>query len=114
MGEMADMALEAAFEFDPLDLALMYEEDKITFGYRPRRARSLTCKYCGTDNLYWRNIGTFADPRWRLHTAAGKLHNCLVQLPPARSLPNYVQQAATTPHYLRWAQGLRYNLQKVK
>ena len=59
MGEMAEMY---DLDFD------VGEDDP---GYQPA---SLSCKYCGKDDLYW--FQDWDTDKWRLVTKEGHAHKC--------------------------------------
>ena len=65
MGEMADYALDLAFDYEVLDTSLNYERENET-GY--------TCKYCGEGFLRWTHI---EGKGWRLfNPRTNKVHTC--------------------------------------
>lgn len=71
MGDGADDALDLCFD--------MWEEagnEQLCDGFEPSQGRTVRCRYCGKEGLYWIKIGE-SQHKWRLYDAdRGEIHTC--------------------------------------
>lgn len=85
MGEMADLLIDSMFDEDEHGLCgmdnLMYFEESNSFIGPGRIKKGVTCRCCGTNNLFWYKE---ENGKWRLHERynlrlkLGGLHYCPV------------------------------------
>ena len=67
MGEQADLIIDQ----------MMDDEFNFISSKNFSGPSAITCKFCGTDELFWGNVGTIGKSKWRLYDLKkDEIHSC--------------------------------------